>query len=138
MPTKGKAIRFVKGTHAGETGWYNDSKRKSKRSVYRHVIVHLVDDDDKVTEKATRVKKTSIRPEWDAPQTFEQACVQQHPEMEQCMTKLAEMWAECAIQDNVGAVNVFHNELDKARKYNAKKGHFFREVNWNPDARMTH
>ena len=112
---KGKEIRFCRGKYSGYTGWENKAKKATKRYVY--VIVAK-----ETQEIQTRVKKNSIRDKWSQAQSFEEAALQQHPDMEQTMIKLAQMFAECDIYDNDEALRLFSCELDLARIYQQEAG----------------
>ena len=122
---KGEEIRFVKGTYAGNQGWLNTSK-KSKSGRYDYVIVNL---DDK--EKPTRVLKSSIRKPFQEPETYEEAAVQQHPEMELAMIRLAEMFAECGVQQAGETVKLFVKELERAHHHQLQLGSKARYRNVN-------
>lgn len=60
---KGAAIRFVKGTHAGLTGWKNKGKGRNKGSYLVPIIVLLDYDKSSKREtlKTTKVKYSSYR-----------------------------------------------------------------------------
>jgi hypothetical protein len=131
VPTKGHHIRFVKGTYAGRNGWI-DSSRKKGKSNYRHVIVAADPEDQDSQEKCTRVKITSFCDPHPIPSSFEEAALQQHPDIEVAMIKLAEMFTQCSISDYNGVMRLFANELDKAKKIQRKQGNKarYREVHW--------
>lgn len=115
---KGKTIRFVKGVYAGCTGWLNKSRKKKKGSPFRSVIVHVEDDEDDLGfDKYTRVKDNSYRPSHKAPASFEEAALQQHPDLELTMIRFAEMLAECGITDPGQIGHLFAIEFARAVKY---------------------
>ena len=121
MPEKGERIRFVKGTYAGELGWMDKSRKskKSKKSKYRYVIVDLDGG-----EKATRALLTSYRVHCGEvdPNSCEEAALQQHPDLELAMIRLAEMFAECGMCDTREAVRLFGAEMDLAKQHQHKLG----------------
>jgi hypothetical protein len=121
MPEKGEEIRFVRGVYVGCVGWINKS-RKNKKSSYRHVIVALEGE-----EKATRVKKSSLRKKFKAPRTYEEACLQQHSDIELAMIQLAEMFSQCHFQDNNNVLQLLNDELVVACDIQSRlgsKGHY--------------
>jgi hypothetical protein len=78
MPAqKGDPIRFVKGKYLGNVGWINTGKKKTKSGTYCYVIVRLENE-----EKETRVKRSSYRERQVPPKTYEEAILQQHPDIE--------------------------------------------------------
>lgn len=131
---KGQPIRFVKGKYVGLTGWIDKSKKKKKDSFFRNVIVHLEPDDDDDDDEgnhrslgeelSTRVKLSSYRKLWPAaaPRSFAEAAIMQHPDIERAMIELAEMFAQCCIQQTDPALNLLCVEIDLARKNLIKQG----------------
>jgi hypothetical protein len=111
MAEKGEKIRFVKGRYQNLTGWKDKSYKKKRGSNYRGVIVKFEDGSQKVT----RVKKSSFRPSHEDAVCFEQAAMQQNPDMEHAMIRFAEMWVECHINSNDKAVEYLHYEIERAR-----------------------
>ena len=111
MSDKGDEIRFVKGTYQGRNGWLNKNRR-SKKSRYSYVIVDLEEEG----EKPTRVLTTSIRKPHKVPTSFEEAALQQHPDIELAMIRLCEMWAECGLNDGNNATRLFVEELHNAHE----------------------
>ena len=109
---KGKAIRLVKGTYVGRNGWINNSRVALKNSSMVCVIVDLEDGK----EKATHVQKTSICPVHEEPQSFKEAALQQHKDLELALVKLAEKFARCGVLDNREALRLFNDELNNARE----------------------
>jgi hypothetical protein len=107
---KGDPIRFVKGSYAGLTGWINKA-RKKKRNGYINVIVLLEDG----TEKKTHVRKGSSREPQSSPSSYEEAILQQHPDIEKKMTELASMFAACNVMDDQKAAALFFFELGRAK-----------------------
>lgn len=135
MATKGVEIRILKGTYQGCKGWLNDAeaaKNTNQKRAYAYVIVA----DDEGDELVTRIKRTSFRMVEKAT-TYEAAALQQHPDMEKAMIDLARMFAECHIQGNDGALQLFNAELDIARENQRKLGHKarFRLVQWTQTKR---
>lgn len=138
---KGEPIRFIKGAYAGYTGWINASATKKKNSFWWPVIVDM--DGDETT---TRVKESSMRKHFTAPPTtLEEAAVQQYPDLELAMIKLADIFAQIAgLQDNCQAVNLFNAELIRARNDQQKQGNkaryrhvHFEKPNPNPNSGMS-
>lgn len=118
---KGDRIRFVAGTYAGYTGWYDNARKTSghgRKTMYVYVIVFLDDG----TEKATKVRKTSVRPSFKAPATYEEAIIQQHSDIEAQMIRLASMFATCKIKDDDEVIRLFREELNKAKTEQFMKG----------------
>lgn len=118
QPTRGRPIRFVKGTYAGRHGWIDSSRRETKS--FTQAVIVAADGDD--GERCTRVQKSSFRPEFQDPISFEEAALQQHFDMEQTMIKLAQMFVECGIRDNREATELFAAELNIAATLQLQKG----------------
>ena len=119
MSEKGKEIRFIKGKYQGCVGWLNSAVKKKKKAVYRHVIIKGEKEEDKLT----KVKESSYRKPFAAPQSYEEACLQQHSDIELAMVQLAEMFAECKVHtNNVNIASLFEAELKRAVDYQVKLG----------------
>jgi hypothetical protein len=95
---KGEAIRFIGGTYSKAnkstmTGWFNASKEHTP-CMYQ-VIVDLGNGKEKVT----KVMKESVRivSEEAGPTCFEEAVLQQHPDIDKAMDKLAQELAKCGV-----------------------------------------
>lgn len=127
---KGQAIRFVKGTYAGQTGWYN-SVNNTKSGIYCSVIVPMKSG----AEKATRVLKSSIRAPFADPTTFEEAALQQHPDLELAMINLAEMFVQCGVTRSTEAMKLLDAELTEAYSRFKLLGNKarYRGVDFHPD-----
>jgi hypothetical protein len=112
---RGDEIRFVKGAYAGKLGWIDKSRmKKYKKSQFWPVIVSLDDGE----EKRTRTIKSSVRYRVDKePATYEEAIMQQHPDIEKKMIELAAMFAQCDVQDLKEAARIFREELTQAQAY---------------------
>lgn len=115
----------MKGKYAGMEGWLNTKKKSNKNSFYRSVIVKLEDEDgEEERVKATRVKRNSIRDLWPTTiTTYEEAALQQNPDIERAMIELAEMFAQCGVTSNNGFLRLFDKELTRARTFQNKLGH---------------
>ena len=128
MPQKGDEIRFVKGSYAGCVGWVNTSKRSKKKSSYVHVIVKTEGN----IEKATRVKRNSIRQTFEDPTSFEEAALQQHADLELALIRVTEIFAECGINQTIEAIRLFEEELDRSRAFQISLGNKarYRHIEW--------
>ena len=112
-PKKGKKIWFVAGLYKGKKGWLDTSKQCESGSPNVFVIV----DMGKGIEKATYAQFTSFRDPHEKPANFEQAALQQHPDIEQTLVKLATMFAQCRISITVNAVTLLEEEIHKQQKF---------------------
>ena len=115
-PTKGAEIRFVRGTYAGHEGWLDTSK-VVKSGRYCAVIVNLDGE-----EKATRVSKSSVRNPFQELTTFEEAAIQQYPEIQITMIRLAQMMAECNVENDTESLRLFQIELKVAHDHQEALG----------------
>jgi hypothetical protein len=119
MVRKGDAVRFVKGKYKGLTGWIDkDWKTEAPDSDYVGVVVVKKSG----TEKATYVKRSSVRPVHKNPRCFEEAAIQQHKELEQALICFAELWVECGINNNDMALKFLNDEINAARDRQTKRG----------------
>ena len=122
MPRKGEPIRIVRGNYAGCIAWYDKSKKmKKKNSPDVHVIIQEDDDDpDELTY--THIRKTSIRKPFEGqPASHAEACIWQHSDIEQTMSKLAQMSAECQVTNSSEITHLLQKELDRVHAELAKK-----------------
>lgn len=114
---KGQEIRFIRGKYQGQTGWVNAAKKKTKKGL-QPVIVKM----DNGVEKQTRVKVTSFRTPFSAANNYAEAALQQHPDMELAMIKLAESVAECGLRDINEMLVIFEAEIERAKFILLSKG----------------
>lgn len=127
----GDEIRFVGGKHEGKAGWIDTSKKPTPKMFY--VIVN----EDDGTKTATRVMKESVVDAKRAlvePSTFEDACLQQHPEIDRMMDKLAERLAMCSVVPTDHLGTVFLKKLHKAntKQFNKGKKALWYKVDFSP------
>jgi hypothetical protein len=93
MSTKGGSCRFIRGKYCGLQGWLNADKPKTR--CYTHVIINKP-DGSAFKEYHTKVRHESLRTgNVPTPTTFEEAILQQHPDIEQMIDKLAKELARC-------------------------------------------
>jgi hypothetical protein len=133
---KGAPIKFIGGDYVGCSGWIN--KMKDPMDTFIYVIVVL-----KKTKKEllTRVKQENyvLLADIKVPINYEEAMVQQHPDIEQMLNMLAGKMAECELigvtgQSGQNIGNVFLQHLGKAiARQNAKDSKSrWRRVRWSP------
>ena len=91
MVKKGEPLRFVNGKYNGFEGWVNAEKEKTKKMIY--VIIDLGDG----VLKTSMVKKSSVATPHESPDSYEEAALQQHPDIDLLMSKLARELARCHI-----------------------------------------
>jgi transcription antitermination factor NusG len=109
---KGDEIRLVKGKYEGQQAWMNKAKKPTK--CYYFVIV--VDDDG--TERATRVLKGSARiiAQEPTPTSYEEAVIQQHPDIERAIDKLCELLVECGINKHSDKLaRILETKIEEAK-----------------------
>jgi hypothetical protein len=91
MSNRGEEIRFVRGKYIGYTGWINLDGDETAVSIA--VIVNGYKDKKNGStsnNKTTTVRKDSVSSKAQpAPRSRAEAIMQQHPEIEQTMEKLA-------------------------------------------------
>ena len=114
---KGDEITFTGGKYLGMKGWLNASKDETKEQVY--VIVELPSG----SEKDTRVNKENIAVGQEKePMSYEEACLQQHPQVEKDLKKLVKQLAMCGIGPHPQIAKIFMDALEKAVTAQQKKG----------------
>jgi hypothetical protein len=88
MNNHGQRIRFIRGTYEDQKGWLNANREPTKCKYY--VIVEA-NPPDRVHEKETFVLKTSVKfiNVQNEPTTWEEALLNQHPDIDRQMDKLA-------------------------------------------------
>ena len=104
----GEPLRVIRGKYAGCSGFVNLSRSNTKKFIQ----VWIQDDDGRLT--ACRVKRTSVRSPFRPAQTFEDAIIQQHPDIELALVQLAEMFASCDIQNTRRTLELLDFELSSA------------------------
>lgn len=90
-PLKGQEITIVRGNYQGLKAWTNDAKPQPSKMLY--VIIAMPEGD----EITTKVRKTSVGPPRHDPTSFEEAALQQIPEIEIALRKAASLWAKCGV-----------------------------------------
>jgi hypothetical protein len=128
MSEKGEGIRLVGGTYKDKTGWLNAAKKHTPLCYY--VIVALDNE-----EKATRVRKTSVKlgSAEAEPTSYEEACLQQHPDIDAAFDKLVQDLVKCGIHgDSQEILRIITKKLTEARVAQSMKGNkaIWRNVNW--------
>lgn len=131
-PVKGEKVKFKGGIYSGRLGWINDAKKATKFFV--HVVVALDDGE----EKATRVKKTSVTKlsEVRAPATYEDALLDQYPDVNKDFDRLAMKLVLCGIEHDKELGRLFEIFRYKIKEAQDKLDSKFREVDF-PIAEVT-
>jgi hypothetical protein len=117
MSNRGEEIRFVRGKYIGYTGWINLDGDESDVSIA--VIVSGYKDKKKGGsrfDKKKTVRKESVRSKLEpAPRSRAEAILQQHPEIEQTMEKLARQLAKCELSPSSASIlQIFAMKLQDA------------------------
>ena len=116
MSNRGEEIRFVRGKYIGYTGWKNLDGDETAVSIA--VIVHEYKDkkNGSTSNKTATVRKESVKSKVQpAPKSRAEAIMQQHPEIEQAMEKLARQLAKCELRPRSTAIqNIFATKLQDA------------------------
>jgi hypothetical protein len=96
MNNHGQRIRFIRGTYEDQKGWLNANREATKCKYY--VIVEP-DPPNRLHEKETFVLKTSVKfiNAQTKPTTWEEALLNQHPDIDQQMDRLAADLVMCRI-----------------------------------------
>ena len=84
-------------------GALDDTANKCKRSKLIWVVVN---DEDYDEEVHTKVWQTSIRESLKQPETWAEAAVQQHPEIEAAVIEVARLFATCPIADEIAVMEI--------------------------------
>jgi 4-diphosphocytidyl-2C-methyl-D-erythritol kinase len=120
MSTLGEEIHFVAGKHKGKKGWIDTSKTHTPKMYYV-----VVSNEDKGTKTATRVMKESVVDAKSViiPSTvLEEACLQQHPDINRMMDNLAEKLAMCSVGPTERLGMIFLEKVQKANTKQLSKG----------------
>ena len=128
---KGNRCRFVGGTHAGKTGWYDTANPKTPRMTY--VIVS--EDGGNLT---TRVRSEFVQ-DYNEPACFAEAALYQHPDLIHAMNKLCKGLAECHLDEyNQSVINAtFKAKLQRAIIRNTGPSARYRYVEYHGDGSVT-
>ena len=124
MSYKGRRIRFITGPYAGYKGWL-DTEEGETAETYRVVVDGYKGKrkNEKPKEKRTWVKKTSVRME-KAINTYEEAALDQHPDIDILMEKLVKELAKFDLdRENTGFVSIFEKKLGEAIVTQDSLGH---------------
>jgi hypothetical protein len=115
MSNRGEEVRFVRGKYIGYTGWINRDGDETAVSIA--VIVNGYKDKKTgvTTNKATTVRTESVRVKAQpAPNSRAEAIMQQHPEIEQTMEKLARQLAKCDLSPlSTSILQIFATKLQE-------------------------
>lgn len=90
-PVRGDRLIFVRGTYAGERGWFNTSKPSTQLSV--HVILDDGQQQKDDAEYAVYVRKTSVAPET-SPKNAAEYVLQEDHKVAHHLSKFCEAIAE--------------------------------------------
>jgi hypothetical protein len=125
---KGGSCRLVGwGSHAGKTGWYDTSNKKTARMIY--VIVD--DGDDEGGEVWARVMQHNVV-DFAEEDSYAEAALNQHPNILKSMNKLCRALAECRLdeENRPDVAQIFHAKLAAAagRKTGCRAS--YRYVEW--------
>ena len=116
MSNHGDEIRFVGGKHVGCTGWVDLDGDETAACIA--VVVNGYKDkrSRSASNKSTTVRKESVRlMAQPAPQSRAEAIMQQHPEIEQTMEKLARQLAKCELSPRSASMHkIFARKLQDA------------------------
>ncbi len=130
MAKKGNRIRIIGGSYQKYgSGWMDALKKPTPKMFY--IIVDMGDGK----EQEARVYQSNVE-ELREPRNFEEAALQQNPDIEADMNKLARMLAKCGIQANNTKApihQIFSQKLKKANDLQVAAGHkaTWRTVEWN-------
>jgi hypothetical protein len=124
MSGRGEEIRFAKGKYMGYMGWINLAGDETAASV--PVIVQgFRKKDGSTCDKPATVRRESVRPRaLPEPKSRSEACIQQHPDIEQTLEKLARQLARCEINPLSAAIQkIFVAKLQEATPRQIVLGH---------------
>ena len=118
---KGAAIVFTGGRYIGLTGWFNDAGSTTEKMY--SVIVKKKDDKLAIT----RVMKTSVELAVEhakEPSTYTEAILKQMPDINQTLSKVCDMLAECKVgkQDYEHLMAAFVYKLEASKEKQQSKG----------------
>ena len=100
-PVKGEEINITGGSYKGKKAWKNQAKNPTAKMLY--VIIDMGEG----VELATRIKKKSVGPSIQPPSSYEEAAVQQIPDVHYHLKQAAYHLAKCQITDWEEAARLF-------------------------------
>jgi hypothetical protein len=104
MDRRGHEITFIKGKYQRYHGWINNEGGESPQS-YPVIVNGFKKKDGTAVDRPTKVRKDSVRKRhMDAPNSYEEAVIQQVHEVEAKMCALCKILAKCGI--NAGSTNI--------------------------------
>jgi hypothetical protein len=112
---RGDEIRFVAGKYIGYKGWLDATKDDTALS-YPVVVSSFKKKDGSTVDLATTVRKTSVcLDKEEAPVSYAEAIMQQHPKIEQLLMKLCKQLAKCELSfDDTSIHTVIAEKLREA------------------------
>jgi hypothetical protein len=119
MSEKGEEIRFSGGKYRGKTGWLDKGRAVTTCSCW--VIIKM----DEAKELTTMLRQSSVKMivNGGVPKTYEEAVLQQHPDIESLMEKLATELAKCNLSPSSVTIHeIVEIKLREARAAQALKG----------------
>ena len=100
-PIRGDLLNVTAGSYKGRRVWKNNAKTDTPKMIY--VIIDMGDGK----EITTRIKKSSVGPPPENPTSYEEAAVQQIPDLHYHLKKAAYHLAKCQISDWEEASRLF-------------------------------
>ena len=114
-PSKGDKVCFICGSYEEPNGWLDTANKCKKKSKFIWVVVNNKDYEEEIHAK---VWKILVRKRQKAPTTWAEAAVQQHPELEDAVIEVAQLFASCLITDEKSVIELIGNEIRLAQKEN--------------------
>ena len=105
---KGEPLRFKKGKYVGQLGW------KDNKGPILGVQVYCIVQKRDGGLKRVRVNQTSVASRRAEPTTFLEAAIQQHPDLDIAMDKLAGLLAKCSINHSPELAEMFKERVEDA------------------------
>lgn len=131
-PKKGQEVKILSGKYEGKKAWINVNKGNKGETPKK---IHLILRDGN-KERLTCLMKTSIALRDRKPTCFEEAIMDQHPDILGLMVKLTRALAECELPEDKSMksnlAHIFIGNLDKAIFEQDALGHKakWRKVQW--------
>jgi hypothetical protein len=114
---KGREIKITRGEYKGMKGWLDADAKQLKKQVY--IIISIREGED----LGKRVWKSSIRSR-SRPASWEEAIIDQHPDIDGKLDELANLLAKCEIGDNSQPMaRIFMARMNEANQRQAAMGH---------------
>ena len=113
---KGRSCRLLSQKYRESTAWYDTGRNPTKCKT--PVIIELSQGQ----YKSVLINKENVEEAYEEPDTYEEAALQQHPDLDYKFDNLCKWLAECNIHGEEAIIAIFKAKLERANLIQTSKG----------------